>query len=87
MKRKSASAGGRQAFTPEFGAAHPVLARYLQTLYGHPAALRALGRPLPAPETELVAGEAALRASDSLPVQDPTRAPWSGTRRGWHHKP
>ncbi len=72
--------GARQAFTPEFRRAHPALTRYLQTLYGHPAALRALRRPLPAPEAELVPGEAALRAADGLPVQNPTRAPWSGAR-------
>ena len=73
--------GARQAFTPEFRRGHPALTRYLQTLYEHPAALRALRRPLPAPEAELVPGEAALRASDSLPVQNPTRAQWSGARR------
>jgi len=79
--------GARQAFTPEFRRGHPALTRYLQTLYGHPAALRALRRPLPAPEAELVPGEAALRASDSLPVQNPTRAQWSGAHRDAYPNP
>ncbi len=45
-----------QAFTPEFRASHPALARYLQTIYSHPAAQRVLRGALPAPGSELQPG-------------------------------